>query len=160
MKRTGRSSVRKSESKKAARLPYKNPGLPSAKRVKDLLVPHDPGRESSADALHLDAEGPNAGGCRRQFRPSESPDGLQERARTWPGGPPQRCRKGQRRARHGGTHQCHSEVLHRDEPPGNSRDFSRRVFARTRGPWGHQLSAAHRPGRHVRSRFGRDHSSR
>ena len=37
MKRTGRSSVRKSESKKAAKLPYKNASLPSAKRVKDLL---------------------------------------------------------------------------------------------------------------------------
>src|SRR4029077_6744116 len=59
------------------------------------LVPHDPGRESSADALHLDAEGPNVGGRRRQFRPSASSDGLQERARTWPGGPPQRCWKGQ-----------------------------------------------------------------
>jgi len=37
VKRTRRSSVRKSESKKAARLPYKNSGLPSAKRVRDLL---------------------------------------------------------------------------------------------------------------------------
>ena len=37
MKSTGRSAVRKSENKKAARLPYKNPGLPSAKRVRDLL---------------------------------------------------------------------------------------------------------------------------
>jgi len=37
VKSTGRSAVRKSENKKAARLPYKNPGLPSAKRVRDLL---------------------------------------------------------------------------------------------------------------------------
>jgi Glycosyl hydrolase family 3 N terminal domain len=37
VKRTGRSSGRKSENKKAAKLPYKNASLPSAKRVKDLL---------------------------------------------------------------------------------------------------------------------------
>jgi len=37
VKSSGRSAVRKSENKKAARLPYKNPGLPSAKRVRDLL---------------------------------------------------------------------------------------------------------------------------
>jgi len=37
VKRTGRTTVRKNESKKAARLHYEDPDLPSAKRVKDLL---------------------------------------------------------------------------------------------------------------------------
>ena len=37
VKSKGRNAVRKSESKKAAGLPYKNRSLPSAKRVKDLL---------------------------------------------------------------------------------------------------------------------------
>src|SRR5208283_1714871 len=124
-----RQQVRESKSRAVA---LQEPRLTLRKTRKRSLVPNDAGGEGSADALYLDAEGPDAGGCRRQFRPAESPDGLQERTRAWPGGAPQRCGKGQRRARHGGTHQRDSEIFHREQPPGNSRDVSRRVFARPR----------------------------
>ena len=134
--------------------PYRNPSLPAARRVKDLLSRMTLEEKAAqmmcvwqkkAETL-VDADG--------NFDPGQGQGRLQTAARPRPGGASQRCRQGQGRARHGGTDQRHPEILHRKQPPRHSGDLPRGVPARPRGHRRHQLSAADRARRHVQSGTG------
>ena len=133
---------------------YKNPSLPSARRVKDLLSRMTL-EEKAAQMLCIwqqkpqtlvDAEG--------NFDEQKAKAAFSDRRGLGQVGRPSDAGKGQKRARDGRADQRHPEVLPRKQPPGNSGDVPRGVPARARGGGRNQLSAAHRAGRHVQSRAG------
>ena len=142
-------------SKRKAIPAYKNPSLPSARRVKDLLSRMTLEEKAAqmmcvwqekAETL-VDADG--------NFDLAKAKKAFKDRRGLGQVGRPSDAGGGKNARAHGGAHQRHPEVLPREQPPRHSRHLPRGVPARPRRARRHQLPAAHRARRHLQSRAGR-----
>ena len=136
-------------------LPYRDPAKSADERTADLLARMTLEEKvaqmlcvwQKKPAMLVDDQG--------RFDAAKARAALRPRPRPRAGRPAERRGRRPGRARDGGADQRHPAVLRRGVPPRHSGHLPRGVPARPRRAGGHELPAADRPGRDVRSGAGR-----